>query len=117
MSTLQRPTGHQPAASKIARGGHSSWGSRPRGTRLPGFEAVDKLWEHERHPLKMVARQCLINKQAAHKQQEAAHCQCLLKEHAANECHEAAHKEAAHCQCLFDEEAARHLMAERTALA
>jgi hypothetical protein len=47
----------------------------------------------------------------AFKQQEAAHCQCLLKENSANKCQEAAHKEAAPCQHLVDKEAAYCLMA------
>jgi hypothetical protein len=38
MSSSQRPTGRRPAASKIAQGAHSTWGSRPRGTCLPGLE-------------------------------------------------------------------------------
>jgi hypothetical protein len=46
---------------------------------------VDTLWEDECHRLQTAARQCHIDKQAACKQQEAAHHQCLLNKHAANE--------------------------------
>ncbi len=45
--------------------------------------AVDEMWEHKRHRLQTAARQRHIDKQAACKQQEAAHCQQLLNEHAA----------------------------------
>jgi hypothetical protein len=50
------------------------------------------------------------------KKQEAAHRQCLLDKRAANKRQEAAHKEAARHQCLLKEEASRCLMAECAAL-
>ncbi len=78
--------------------------------------AVDAMWEDERHR-QTAARQCLLNKQAARKKQEAARCQRLLDERASSKRQEAACKEAAHHQRLLDEETARHFMAERTALA
>ncbi len=78
---------------------------------------VDELWEHERHRLQTVARQRHLDKKAARKKQEAAHCQRLLDKRAVNECQEAARKdEATHCQRLLKEEAAHCLMAERAAL-
>jgi hypothetical protein len=106
--------------------------------------AVNELWEHERHCLQTAARQCLLDKRAAHKCQEAARqeaaraAQCLLDKHVANECQEAnrcqqlldehaayehqeavrrqwlLNKETAHCQRLLDEKAAHR---ECTALA
>jgi hypothetical protein len=79
--------------------------------------AVDTMWEDEHHCLQTVACQRHLNKQAAHKEQEAAHCQRLLNECAANKCQEAARREAAHCQRLLNEEATCHFMAECTALA
>jgi hypothetical protein len=103
--------------------------------------AVDEMWEHERHRLQTAACQCHIDKQAARKQQEAAHRQRLLDEHAANErqeanrrqrlldkhaaykCQEAVRRqrllneETAHPQRLLDKEAACRLMAKRAALA
>jgi hypothetical protein len=63
--------------------------------------AVNKLWEHECHHLQTAARQCLLDKHAAHEHQEAARqeatraAQCLLYERATHERQEAARQEAA----------------------
>ncbi len=90
-----------------------------------------QLWEHERHCLQMAARQCLLDKHAAHECQEAARqeaacaAQRLLYERAAHKRQEAArheaacaaqslldlraaleHQEAMHCQRILNEEAA-----------
>jgi hypothetical protein len=65
----------------------------------------------------MVAHQRHLNEQAAHDKQEAVHRQCLLDKRATNKRQEAARKEAARCQRLLDEEASCCLMAERAALA
>jgi hypothetical protein len=84
---------------------------------------VNKLWEHKRHHLQTAARQCLLDKLAAHKCQEANHCQQLFNECAAYKCQEAAccqqllDKETACCQSLLNKVAARCLMAKYTALA
>jgi hypothetical protein len=124
-------------------GGPILLGARARAERAyQGWKwAVDEMWEHERHRLQTAARQRHIDEQAARKQQEAAHRQQLLNERAANErqevnrrqqlldertayeCQEAIrrqqllNKETARHQLLLDEEAARHLMAQRAALA
>ncbi len=52
-STLQRPmAGRWAAASRIARGAHSTtWGLHPRGTRLPGLEVGSRRHVGERAPL------------------------------------------------------------------
>ncbi len=71
--------------------------------------AVDKLWEHEHHRLQTAACQCLLDKRAAHKCQEAtrqeAACaaQRLLDEQAALECHKALRR-----QGILNKEAASH---------
>jgi hypothetical protein len=78
---------------------------------------VNALWKDKHHRLQMVAHQHHLNKQAAHKKQEAAHRQRLLDKRAANERQEAACKEAAHHQRLLDKEAACRLMAKHAALA
>jgi hypothetical protein len=84
-STLRRPTGHRPAASKTARGA-ILLGAHARAERAykDWKWAVDGLWEHERHRLQMAAHQRLLDEHAAHKRQEATHqeaacaAQCLL---------------------------------------
>ncbi len=114
-STLRRPTGYRPAASKIARGAHPSRGSRPRGTRLPGLEVGGQQTVGAQAPPPPDGGP--TTPYAAREKKEADHRQCLLDEHAANKRQEAAHKEAARRQHLLDEEAARCLMDERAALA
>ncbi len=68
--------------------------------------AVDKLREHKRHPLQTAAHQCLLDKRATHKCQEAARqeaaraAQRLLDEQAALK-----RQEAMCCQCILNKEA------------
>jgi hypothetical protein len=123
-STLRRPTGRWPPASKIARGSilHGAH-TRAEHAYQDWKWAVDNLWEDERHRLQMAALQCHLNKETARQRQEANHCQRLLDKHAAYKCQEAVRRqrlldeETAHCQRLLNEEAARRLMAKRAALA
>jgi hypothetical protein len=66
------------------------------------YKAVNALWEYERRCLQTAACQRHLNKQAACKQQEAAHRQRLLNKRATYK-----HQEAARCQQLHDEETAQ----------
>jgi hypothetical protein len=72
-------------------------------------QAVDKLWEDERHRQQAEARQCLLGKCAAHQAQGATCCQCLFDKHTAHKRQGVAHhqqhlnKEVACHQQLMDE--------------
>jgi hypothetical protein len=129
-SALQRPTGCQPAASKIAQGAILLGACTHVECAYKDWQwVVEELWEHECHRLQRAACRCLLDKRAAHECQEAARqeaactAQRLLYKRATHECQEAARrqwlldKETARPQRLLNEEAARCLMAKRTALA
>ncbi len=81
-------------------GGPILTGSRARqeAANLHWKRDMDELRENKRHGLQMVARQRLLDEQAVHQRQEAAHCQRLLDE---RHCLQTAAR-----QCLLDEQAA-----------